>query len=96
MRLPGSLRARIALAAVAAVGVCGILAGGLLLATVERDGRNQIDAELRERADSILAGPATPTAAVRAAATRCCAAAARSRRSPTATRSPTRRATRPT
>ena len=54
MRLPGSLRARIALAAVAAVGVCGVLAGVLLLAAVERDGRNQIDAELRERADSIL------------------------------------------
>ena len=54
MRLPGSLRARIALAAVAAVGVCGILAGGLLLAAVERDGRNQIDGELRERAASIL------------------------------------------
>jgi two-component system sensor histidine kinase PrrB len=54
MRLPGSLRARIALAAVAAVAVCGTLAGGLLLAAVERDGRNQVDAELRERAASIL------------------------------------------
>jgi two-component system, OmpR family, sensor histidine kinase PrrB len=54
MKLPGSLRARIALAAVAAVAVCGALAGGLLLAAVERDGRNQIDAELRERAASIL------------------------------------------
>jgi two-component system, OmpR family, sensor histidine kinase PrrB len=57
MKLPGSLRARIALAAVAAVGVCGILAGGLLLAAVERDGRNQIDAELRERAASIVRRP---------------------------------------
>ena len=57
MRLPGSLRARIALAAVAAVGVCGVLAGVLLLAAVERDGRNQIDADLRERADSILRRP---------------------------------------
>ena len=54
MRLPGSLRARIALAAVAAVGICGLLAGGLLLAAVEREGRNQIDADLRDRADSIL------------------------------------------
>jgi signal transduction histidine kinase len=54
MRLPRSLRARIALAAVAAVGICGLLAGGLLLAAVERDGRNQIDADLRQRADSIL------------------------------------------
>jgi two-component system sensor histidine kinase PrrB len=57
MRLPGSLRARIALAAVAAVGICGMLAGGLLLAVVEHDGRNQIDAELRQRADSILRRP---------------------------------------
>jgi two-component system, OmpR family, sensor histidine kinase PrrB len=57
MRLPGSLRARIALAAVAAVGVCGLLAGGLLLAAVERDGRNQVDADLRARADSILRRP---------------------------------------
>jgi signal transduction histidine kinase len=54
MRLPGSLRARIALAAVAAVGVCGLLAGVLLIAAVERDGRNQVDADLRERAASIL------------------------------------------
>jgi len=57
MRLPGSLRARIALAAVAAVGVCGLLAGVLLVAAVERDGRNQVDADLRERADSILRRP---------------------------------------
>ena len=57
MRWPQSLRARIALAAVAAVGVCGMLAGGLLLAAVERDGRNQVDAELRERANSILRRP---------------------------------------
>jgi two-component system sensor histidine kinase PrrB len=57
MRLPGSLRARIALAAVVAVGVCGLLAGALLLAAVERDGRNQVDADLRARADSILRSP---------------------------------------
>ena len=57
MRLPGSLRARIALAAVVAVGVCGLLAGVLLVAAVERDGRNQVDADLRERADSILRRP---------------------------------------
>jgi two-component system sensor histidine kinase PrrB len=57
MRAPRSLRTRIALAAVAAVGVCGMLAGGLLLAAVERDGRNQLDGELRERADSILRRP---------------------------------------
>ena len=57
MRLPRSLRSRIVLAAVAAVGICGLLAGGLLLAAVERDGRNQIDADLRERADSLLRRP---------------------------------------
>ena len=57
MRLPGSLRARIAVAAVVAVGVCGLLAGVLLVAAVERDGRNQVDADLRERADSILRRP---------------------------------------
>jgi two-component system sensor histidine kinase PrrB len=57
MRAPRSLRARIALAAVAAVGVCGVLAGGLLLAAVERDGRNQVDQDLRERAASILRRP---------------------------------------
>ena len=51
MRAPRSLRARIALAAVGAVALCGALAGGLLLAAVERDGRNQLDADLRERAD---------------------------------------------
>ena len=57
MRAPRSLRARIALAAVGAVAICGILAGALLLAGVERDGRNQLDGELRERADSILRRP---------------------------------------
>jgi len=57
VRAPRSLRARIALAAVAAVGVCGLLAGALLLAAVERDGRNQVDVELRERAASILRRP---------------------------------------
>ena len=57
MRLPGSLRGRIVLAAVAAVGICGLLAGALLLAAVERDGRSQVDADLRARADSILRRP---------------------------------------
>ena len=51
MRAPRSLRARIALAAVAAVALCGLLAGALLLAAVERDGRNAVDRELRERAE---------------------------------------------
>ena len=54
MRWPQSLRARIALAAVAAVALAGVVAGGLLLAAVEREGRNQVDSELRDRAESIL------------------------------------------
>jgi len=57
VRAPESLRGRIALAAVGAVAVCGILAGALLLAIIERDGRNQVDGELRERAASILRRP---------------------------------------
>ena len=57
VRAPRSLRARIALAAVGAVALCGVLAGALLLAAVERDGRNQLDGELRERALSILRRP---------------------------------------
>jgi signal transduction histidine kinase len=57
MRVPRSLRARIALAAVGAVALSGALAGGLLLGAVERDGRNQLDGELRERVDSILSRP---------------------------------------
>ena len=57
MRLPRSLRGRIALAAVGAVALCGALAGGLLLGAVERDGRNQLDSELRERVDQTLSRP---------------------------------------
>ena len=57
MRAPRSLRGRIALAAVGAVALCGILAGGVLLAAVARDGRNQLDGQLRERAASILRRP---------------------------------------
>ncbi|MEA2132637.1 MAG: two-component system, OmpR family, sensor histidine kinase PrrB [Solirubrobacteraceae bacterium] len=57
MRAPRSLRARIALAAVGAVAICGLLAGALLLAAVEHDGRNQLDNDLRARANSILRRP---------------------------------------
>jgi two-component system, OmpR family, sensor histidine kinase PrrB len=57
VRLPRSLRGRIALAAVGAVALCGALAGGLLLGAVERDGRNQLDGELRERVSQILSRP---------------------------------------
>jgi two-component system sensor histidine kinase PrrB len=57
VRLPRSLRGRIALAAVGAVALCGALAGGLLLGAVERDGRNQLDSELRKRVEQILSRP---------------------------------------
>jgi two-component system, OmpR family, sensor histidine kinase PrrB len=45
------------LAAVGAVAICGILAGGLLLAIIQRDGRNRVDDELRQRAEQILRRP---------------------------------------
>src|SRR4051794_5361970 len=57
MRGPQSLRGRIVLAAVAAVAICGILAGGLLLAIIQRDGRNGVDDELQQRAEQILRRP---------------------------------------
>ena len=58
MRLPGSLRARIALAAVAALGVIGVVAGVVLLQAIERDGRDALDDSLRERVEQI--GPGGP------------------------------------
>jgi two-component system, OmpR family, sensor histidine kinase PrrB len=57
MRLPGSLRARLTLAALLAVAVGGAIAGGLLLAAVERDGRRAVDEELRQQAVEVLRGP---------------------------------------
>jgi signal transduction histidine kinase len=54
---PRSLRGRIVLAAVGAVAICGILAGGLLLAVIQRDGRNRVDDDLRQRAEQILRRP---------------------------------------
>ena len=55
-RLPGSLRARLTLAALLAVALGGAIAGALLLAAVERDGRKAIDDELREQAAEVLRG----------------------------------------
>ena len=55
MKLPGSLRARLTLAALLAVAVGGLLAGALLLAAVERDGRRALDEELRQQAAQVLA-----------------------------------------
>ncbi len=54
MRLPASLRARITLAAVAAVALSGVLAGTLLVAAVERDGREAVDRDLRERVARVV------------------------------------------
>jgi two-component system, OmpR family, sensor histidine kinase PrrB len=57
MRLPGSLRARLTLAALLAVAIGGVIAGASLLAAVERDGRKAVDEELREQAAEVLRGP---------------------------------------
>jgi hypothetical protein len=57
MKLPGSLRARLTLAALLAVLVGGLIAGTLLLAAVERDGRQAVDQELREQVAEVLRGP---------------------------------------
>jgi two-component system sensor histidine kinase PrrB len=57
MRLPGSLRARLTLAALLAVLIGGLIAGTLLLAAVERDGRQAVDQELREQVAEVLRGP---------------------------------------
>ena len=54
---PLSLRARIALAAVAAVALGGIVAGAVLLREVERDGRRALDEQLVDRADRLTRGP---------------------------------------
>jgi two-component system sensor histidine kinase PrrB len=57
---PRSLRARIALAAVAALTLAYALAGVLLVRGVESDGRNALDRDLRERADQIVRRPPPP------------------------------------
>jgi len=53
-----SLRARITLAAVLAVALCGAAAGAALLAAVERDGRTAVDRDLRARVAQIAPGRA--------------------------------------
>ncbi|HEX8074188.1 MAG TPA: HAMP domain-containing sensor histidine kinase, partial [Thermoleophilaceae bacterium] len=50
---PRSLRGRITLAAICALAVCGVVAGVLLLAAVERDGRRDVDRDLQARAAGI-------------------------------------------
>ena len=53
MRAPRSLRGRIALAAVAAVAIAGVIAGVLLVAAVQRDGRDAVDNDLQQRAGDL-------------------------------------------
>jgi signal transduction histidine kinase len=57
MRLPGSLRARLTLAALLAVGIGGAVAGAVLLAAVADDGRKAVDRELKQQTAEILRGP---------------------------------------
>ena len=54
MRAPGSLRTRIALAAAAALLVVGIVATVVLLAAIERDGREDVDRDLELRAERLI------------------------------------------
>jgi signal transduction histidine kinase len=51
------MRARLTLAALLAVLIGGLIAGSLLLAALERDGRRAVDEELREQTAEVLRGP---------------------------------------
>ena len=51
------MRARLTLAALLAVLLGGLIAGPLLLAAVERDGRRAVDQELQEQTSAVLRGP---------------------------------------
>src|SRR2546423_9391141 len=51
---PSSVRARITLAALVALLLGGLLAGGALLAAIERDGRRTVDRDLEQRAQDIV------------------------------------------
>jgi two-component system, OmpR family, sensor histidine kinase PrrB len=53
VRLPGSLRARIALAAVLVLAIVGTLTGAVALAAIGRDGRDAVDEDLRERLEQV-------------------------------------------
>ncbi len=57
MRGPRSLRARITLAAVAAIALTGAVTGLILLSEIERDGRDAVDRDLRQRAADIARRP---------------------------------------
>jgi two-component system sensor histidine kinase PrrB len=57
MRAPRSLRARVTLAALAAVALIGLLAGVVLIAEIQRQGRASVDHDLRQRAQQLSADP---------------------------------------
>jgi two-component system sensor histidine kinase PrrB len=57
VRAPRSLRARVTLAALAAVALIGLLAGVVLIAEIQRQGRAQVDHDLRQRAQQLTADP---------------------------------------
>jgi two-component system, OmpR family, sensor histidine kinase PrrB len=57
VRAPRSLRTRVTLAALAAVALAGVVAGAVLLASVQREGRDQVDQDLRDRAARLLRVP---------------------------------------
>ncbi len=59
-RLPGSLRARVTLGAVAAITVALLIVNAVLLAAIARDGRQAVDDELRERGASVTRMPRAP------------------------------------
>jgi two-component system sensor histidine kinase PrrB len=54
VRPPAGLRARIVLAATAALLVVGIVAGFALVAMIERDGRRAVDRELTQRVEGLV------------------------------------------
>lgn len=60
MRLPGSLRARVTLGAVAATTLTLLLVNVVLLAAIARDGRQAVDGQLRDRVQSITNRPGGP------------------------------------
>jgi signal transduction histidine kinase len=60
MRPPRSLRARIALAAVASLAVALAIAGALIVRGVESDGRAALDRDLRQRVQQIVRRPPPP------------------------------------
>lgn len=62
MRRPISLRAAIVAGSVAAVALGVLLAGLVLSAAIGRDARNDVDADLRQRASQVIEAPRPPWA----------------------------------